>query len=195
MASIVRERFRLIGMNREFAASRIDVNAFAAAADTLSGETPVSNFERLGSELAEPAVDTRVTWEASGERRAGGDGAPAPWLHLRVEATLPFVCQRCLTTVQLPLTIDRAFRFAADEETAALEDEASDEDVLVAARDFDLLALIEDELLMEVPVTPRHEVCPVPVQLSVADPGFAEAEEAAVNPFAALDALRGRKPG
>ena len=195
MASIVRERFRLIGMNREFAASRIDVNAFAAAADTLSGETPVSNFERLGSELAEPAVDTRVTWEASGERRAGGDGAPAPWLHLRVEATLPFVCQRCLTTVQLPLTIDRAFRFAADEETAALEDEASDEDVLVAVRDFDLMALIEDELLMEVPVTPRHEVCPVPVQLSVADPGFAEAEEAAVNPFAALDALRGRKPG
>jgi hypothetical protein len=31
--------------------------------------------------------------------------------------------------------------------------------------------------------------------LSVADPGFEEAEEAAANPFAALDALRGRKPG
>lgn len=170
------------------------MNAFATAADTLTGETAVSTFERLGSELAEPAADARVTWEATGERRAGADGALAPWLHLRVAATLPFVCQRCLTPVQLPLTVDRAFRFAADEETAALEDEVSDEDVLVAARDFDLLALIEDELLMEVPVTPRHEVCPVPVQLSVADPGFEEAEEAAANPFAALDALRGRKP-
>lgn len=182
-------------MNREFAASRIDVNAFAAAADTLAGQTPVSVFERLGSELAEPATDARVNWEATGERRPGGNGALASWLHLRVEATLPFVCQRCLTPVQLPLTVDRAFRFAPDEETAAVEDEASEEDVLVAARDFDLLALIEDELLMEIPVTPRHEVCPVPVQLSVADPGFQEAEEAAPNPFAALDALRGRKPG
>ena len=171
------------------------MNAFATAADTLTGETPVSDFERLGSELAEPAADTRVTWEATGERRAGADGALAPWLHLRVEATLPFVCQRCLTPVQLPLTVDRAFRFVADEETAALEDEASDEDVLVAARDSHLLPLIEDELLMEVPVTPRHEVCPVPVPLSVATPGFAAAEEAAANPFAALDALRGRKPG
>lgn len=190
----MRERFRLTGMNREFAASRIDVNAFATAADSLTGETPVSDFERLRSELAEPAADARVTWEATGERRAGGDGVLAPWLHLRVEATLPFVCQRCLTPVQLPLTVDRAFRFVADEETAALEDEASDEDVLVAARDFDLLALIEDELLMEVPVTPRHEVCPVPVRLSVADPGFEEAEEAAPNPFAVLEALRDRKP-
>lgn len=181
-------------MNREFATSRIDVNAFATAADTLGGETPVSDFERLVSELAEPAADAPVRWEAIGERRAGGDGAMAPWLHLRVEATLPFVCQRCLTSVQLPLLVDRAFRFAADEATAALEDEASEEDVLVAARDFDLLALIEDELLMEVPVTPRHDVCPVPVRLSVMDPGFEEAEEAAPNPFAALEALRGRKP-
>lgn len=181
-------------MNRESGASRLDVNAFATAANTLAGDTPVSDFERLSAELAEPGTDARVTWEATGERRAGGDGAPAPWLHLRVEATLPFVCQRCLTPVQLPLTVDRAFRFVADEETAAFEDEASEEDVLVAARDFDLLALIEDELLMEVPATPRHDVCPVPVRLSVADPDFEEAQEAAASPFAALEALRGRKP-
>ena len=170
------------------------MNAFATGADTLTGDAPVSDFERLSAELAEPETDARVTWKATGERRAGGDGVPAPWLYLRVEATLPFVCQRCLTPVQLPLTVDRAFRFAADEETAALEDEASEEDVLVAARDFDLLALIEDELLMEIPVTPRHDVCPVPVRLSVADPGFEEAQEAAASPFAALEALRGRKP-
>lgn len=181
-------------MNRELATSRLDVNAFAAAVDTLAGSTLVSDFARLSSELAEPSADAHVAWEVAGERRAGGDGAPASWLHLRAEATLPFVCQRCLTIVQLPLAVDRAFRFVADEETAALEDEASEEDVLVAARDFDLLGLIEDELLMEIPVTPRHEVCPVPVRLSVADPGFEEAEEAATSPFAALEALRGRKP-
>ena len=59
------------------------MNAFATAADTLTGETPVSDFERLGSELAEPAADTRVTWEATGERRAGGRMAHGAGLHGR----------------------------------------------------------------------------------------------------------------
>lgn len=180
-------------MNREFVPSRLDVNAFATEAGHLAGSEPVADFERLSSELAEPATDGRIDWSAHGEQRTGGDGVLAPWLHLAVHALLPFVCQRCLTPVKLPLKVERDFRFAADEATAALEDETSEEEVLATARDFDLLALIEDELLMEVPVTPRHEVCPVPVQLSAVDPGFEEAEETAVNPFAVLGSLRGRK--
>lgn len=60
------------------------------------------------------------------------------------------------------LYVDRSFRFVPDEETAELEDDDSDEDVLALSSEFNLLELIEDELLMEVPVVPRHEVCPVP---------------------------------
>ncbi|MGJ7490415.1 YceD family protein [Variovorax sp. ZT4R33] len=180
-------------MNREFVTSRLDVTAFATAAAALTGNAPAPEFQRLSAELAEPAPQAHVSWEVRGELRAGSEGVMAPWLHLKVDTVLPFVCQRCLTPVQLPLTVDRSFRFAADEATAALEDESSEEDVLAAERDFDLLGLIEDELLMEVPVTPRHEVCPVPVQLSAVDPDFEQAEETAAKPFAVLGALRGRK--
>jgi uncharacterized protein len=51
--------------------------------------------------------------------------------------------------------------------------------------------LIEDEVLMDLPVVPRHAVCPVPVKLATADPDF---ELAAVkpNPFAALSALKAK---
>lgn len=190
---IVRERFRLATMSREFTPGRLDVNRFAEAAATLSGEEPVQAYSRLGAELAGPAADSRVRWEAVGTERNGHAEAAVPWLHLSASSTVPLVCQRCLTPVDVELKVDRWFRFVADEGTAAVEDEESDEDVLVASRDFDLHALIEDELLMEIPVTPRHEHCPEPVKLSAVDPEFDAAEAARPNPFAVLGRLRSDK--
>ena len=191
---IVRERFRLMPMTREFAPGRLDVNSFAEAAASLSGNDPVPSYERLSAELAVPAADARVVWDAAGASRAGSGGTPVPWLHLRAQTLVPFVCQRCLAPVEVELKVDRWFRFAADEATAAAEDEESEEDVLVSSRDFDLRALIEDELLMEIPVTPRHESCPDPVKLSAADPDFETAQAERPNPFAVLGSLRSRKP-
>ncbi|RZI68529.1 YceD family protein [Variovorax guangxiensis] len=180
-------------MKREFAPSRLDVIGFAEESASLSGTDPVASYERLSAELAGAEPGDHVAWTAIGENRTGSDGAPVAWLHLHVETTLPFVCQRCLTAVPLALTVDRWFRFASDEEAAAVEDEEADEDVLVAARDFDLKGLIEDELLMEIPVTPRHDVCPEPVQLFAVDPDFEEASAARPNPFAVLGTLKPRK--
>jgi uncharacterized protein len=43
---------------------------------------------------------------------------------------------------------------------------------------------------MEVPVAPRHEVCPVPVKMSAEDPEFASAESEREHPFAVLGRLK-----
>ncbi|KAF1067950.1 MULTISPECIES: DUF177 domain-containing protein [unclassified Variovorax] len=183
-------------MKREFAPGRLDVAGFAAAAATLSADDPVRNYTRLVDEMAaEAPSDAVVHWEADGEQRVGADGREEPWLHLTAEATVPLVCQRCLSPVDTPVQVDRWFRFVADEETAAVQDEESEEDLLVASRDFDLHALIEDELLMEIPVMPVHDVCPAPVQLSAVDPDFESPDKERENPFAVLGALRSRKPG
>ncbi len=190
---IVRERFRLVRMTREFVPGRLDVNGFADAAATLSGDTPVPAYARLSAELAAPAPEALVSWSATGEDRVNAAGTSVPWLRLSAQVRVPFVCQRCLSPVEVDLEVDRWFRFAADEATAAAEDEEAEEDVLVASRDFDLHALIEDELLMEIPVTPRHEVCPEPVRLSAADPEFEGEESARPNPFAVLGSLRSGK--
>ena len=61
---IVRERFRLATMSREFTAGRLDVNRFAEMAATLSGDEPLEAYPRLAAELAGPAADSRVRWEA-----------------------------------------------------------------------------------------------------------------------------------
>ena len=194
MGTIVRDGFRLDWMKTEFAPQRLDVNAFAENGGILSGSTALKDFPRLSAETTGVAPDAAVPWEARGESRTGATGAAEPWLHLMADATVPLVCQRCLGPVDTELVVDRWFRFAADEETAALEDETSEEDVLVASREFDLQALLEDELIMEIPVTPRHEMCPEPPRLSAVDEDFDAAAEATPNPFAVLGALRPPKP-
>jgi uncharacterized protein len=182
-----------VQMNREFAPTRLDVAGFAAEEGTLAAVDLIAKYPRLVSELADPAEDIAVRWEADGAQRAGATGGPVPWLHLVASAVVPLVCQRCLTPVETGLEVDRWFRFVPDEATAEAEDDASEEDLLVTSRDFNLQELVEDELLMEIPVTPVHEVCPVPVKLSVADADFEESEAAKPSPFAVLGALRSHK--
>jgi uncharacterized protein len=181
-------------MKREFAPERLDVAGFAEAGARLSSEDALTRYGRLAAEAVEPTPIGVVAWDAVGEERRDAAGRAEPWLHLSAHATLPLVCQRCLAPVQTRIEVDRWFRFAPDEDAAAALDEDSEEDVLVASRDFDLHGLIEDELLMELPITPRHEVCPQDVPLSVADPDFEAAEQDRPNPFAALAKLRSGKP-
>jgi uncharacterized protein len=193
MAVIVRDGFRLDWMKTEFAPRRLDIAAFADAGATLSGTTPLHDFPRLSADAPSAPSDAVVRWQASGARRAGATGASAAWLHLVADTRVPLVCQRCLALVETELAVDRWFRFAADEETAAFEDEDAEEDVLVISRDFDLQALLEDELLMEIPVTPRHDVCPQAPSLSAVDADFEASEQTKPNPFAVLGTLRPRK--
>jgi uncharacterized protein len=181
-------------MKREFAPAGLDVRAFANAQASLSGEAPLATFPRLADEAVTPGEPDAVHWTATGEERADATGAEVPWVHLHAEAAIALTCQRCLAPVVEHLESDRWFRFAPDETVAAAEDELADEDVLALSREFDLLGLIEDELLMEIPVTPRHDVCPQPVVLSAQDPDFEAAQEEKAKPFAVLEALRTKKP-
>ena len=177
-------------MSKDFSATRLDVRAFAQAGGHLEGEAPLSAFKRLAADaLAVEGEQFMVRWEADGElvEQTGGNGHV--WLHVSAEVELPMTCQRCLTEAHIPLYVNRSFRFVADEATAELEDDDSDEDLLALSREFDLLALIEDELLMDVPVVPRHEECPVPVKLESSDADFEQANEQKENPFAVLQSF------
>jgi uncharacterized protein len=110
-------------------------------------------------------------------------------LHVDAHLTLPLICQRCLGPVNVTIHVQRSYRFVESEAQAELEDEESEDDLLVFSGDFDLAALIEDEVLMDMPVVPRHEVCPVPVKLAAVDVDF-EAVSVKPNPFAALAVLK-----
>ena len=181
----------------------VDLRSLAQKGETLSGTAPLSAFERLSDGL--PAVDQAtvpVTWSAQAQWReplAGAAAVPGAragaeaqlWLHLQAGGEVPQTCQRCLGAYAQPVEVNRWFRFVADEATAEAEDDDSDEDLLVLEPRFDLAALVEDELLLALPLVPMHEVCPQPVRMSAGEIDESEPAERP-NPFAALAALKGR---
>ena len=180
-------------MKQEFLPRHLDLKAFARAKGRLAGESPLSDFERLKGE-AQGRSTGPVTWAAGGEMRPNQVGHDQVWLHLTARTTLALVCQRCMRPMDTPIASDRWFRFAPDEATAAALDDESEEDVLVLDGAFDLMELVEDELLMSLPLVPRHERCPVDVKLTVTDADF-ESDAVKPHPFARLASLRVDKSG
>jgi len=177
-------------MTKQFTPRRLDVRAFAEEGGELAGHEPVKSHPRLLAEAQGRGGDTPVAWSAMGELRNPRHVHPQVWLHLAASTTLSLTCQRCLNPVDMAVKVDRDFRFVADEQAAAVEDEESEEDVLALSHSFDLLELVEDELLMELPLAPRHETCP-PVSVEVADDGFEGTSSRRENPFAVLGRLKG----
>lgn len=173
---------------------RFDVLAFAEAGASLDGADALEGFERLLAERhAEGTASSVVRWSARGEMRPDAGGRLVPWLHLLVTLDLSVVCQRCLGPVVVTLEVDRWFRFVADEATAEAEDDDSEEDVLALEPRPDLLALVEDELLMAIPLVPMHEQCPelLTSERAKAGTGIQEAApEQKPHPFAALAQLK-----
>ncbi len=179
-------------MPSEPAPPRLDVRAFAQAGQKRSGTEPLSAFARLMKETGGRGAENPVRWSAQGELRHQGLPTAAAWLHLQVQASLPLTCQRCLGEVAVPLEVDRSFRFVADEATADAQDEESEEDLLVASEDFDLHALVEDELILELPLIPSHDQCPAPLAGGTAVPAAEESEDPPKkpSPFAVLAQLK-----
>ena len=175
---------------RDFDPFRLDVTAFAKAAGELEGRWPLLQFDRLtDSAVADalPAAAGEVAWRARGEARATRGGETQVWLHMAATTDVPLECQRCLKAVDVPLAIERSFLFVHGEDAAAQLDTDSEDDVLALTRALDLRELIEDELLLALPIVPRHEICPVPLAAPVDDEQVVEDKP---NPFAALAGLK-----
>jgi uncharacterized protein len=167
----------------------LDVAAFAKQGGDESGSCALVELDRLCDEAhgeARPAALERMEWHATGELRPQRGAEPQVWLHLEGQARLALVCQRCLQPVEAALQATRSFQFVAGEEQAAAVDADSEDDVLALTRTLDLIGLVEDELLLALPLVPRHEVCPQP--LKVRDDGALFEER--VHPFAALGGLK-----
>lgn len=180
-------------MTHDYAPHALDIAAFCKAQRSLAGDNKLIEYARVnpdGIALEEGGAQL-VCWRAQGRTLKDAAGRDELWLDLHIETAVPQICQRCLQPARLALEIERSFRFVADEQTAAALDEMSDDDVLVVSRRFDLHELIEDEILMALPLVPRHEVCPVQVRWAVEDADYEQAQkESKRNPFAALEDLK-----
>lgn len=177
---------------RAFDPSRLDVAAFAQAGAMLSGEWPLAYLDRLAAcqpaESQQQELPKPVDWKVVGDLRQKPGAQPEIWLHLKASTSLSLECQRCLRSVGAALGVERSLRFVADEAVAAELDAESEDDVLALTRALDLKALVEDELLLALPIVPRHDICPQPLPAPQVE--SAPESEPAQNPFAALQVLK-----
>ncbi|MET0382673.1 MAG: DUF177 domain-containing protein [Burkholderiaceae bacterium] len=187
-----------------FDPSRLPVARFAAESRELGGDWAIAELARLaasecvpdaGSAVASRAaadLSRRVRWHVVGSLRSVG-GQPQIWLALTADADVVLQCQRCLSPLDETVRVDRRFRFVDDEATAAALDDEMEDDALALSPTLDLRELVEDEMLLALPLVPRHAQCPQPLPTSFGDVEIVGSP--AARPFAALAALRKESGG
>lgn len=132
----------------------IDPILLAERGTHLAGTLPLRGMARLRElcldDEGEVAVELRFG-RAEGENR--------PRMVGRLQVTLHVTCQRCLERMDLRLSVTPHLLFLRPGEP---EEAGIAEDVVVVDRPLSLNALVEDELLLAMPMIPMHEpdACP-----------------------------------
>jgi len=155
----------------------IDSLVFGVEGASLQGEVPLATLARLADLLVD------VTGSLAYRLEGGVGSRDRAQLLLEVDGMLSLCCQRCLEPLAYAVELRSLFEFVAnDSELTQEELEDDSRDFLPAEKELDVLALIEDEILLALPTVPRHDDCVLP----------AARESTIESPFSVLAGLKGR---
>jgi uncharacterized protein len=163
----------------------VDASRLAAHGARIEGDIPLGRLERLRSALHSTVGEAHVLLEFS----LGAHGLVI--VRGRVVCDLPLVCQRC--SQRLVRHVEAAICVGlvqSDEEADQLPDEF--EPHLLEGGKLAPATLVEDELILALPVVPRHDDDCGALEQVVAEPPTQD--EQRPNPFAVLAALRKKPP-
>jgi uncharacterized protein len=130
----------------------IDAFEFARKGLEASGSLAIEQLERL--DVLERSGS--LEWRATGSCDADG----RPFLGLAVKGKLVLACQRCLEPMVHEVNVGSQLLLARDEaQAAAVPLEELEFDAVVGSERFDLGELIEDEIILSLPLVPKHDRC------------------------------------
>ena len=127
----------------------IDSLEFARTEQILRGSLPILGLTRLQDSLYDAVglVDFVV--------QGGHDARRRPTLSLEVSGVLHLRCQRCLGQLDFPLQLVGTVLVGNPGDTAgALADEENE--WIEASAQLDVASLVEDEIILGLPYSPRH---------------------------------------
>lgn len=84
------------------------------------------------------------------------DEAGTLFLHLSIETAISLTCQRCMQLFEYPVVRETTMQVAETEE-AARELPEDIEPILLDENRLDLVELLEDELMLAIPIVAMHE--------------------------------------
>lgn len=158
----------------------IDSLNFARNGQRISGEVPVAELPRLLEELDNPQGILSYTVQG------GVDKQGVHRLDVSVDGQCQLRCQRCLGALDYALQLDVRLLLRDQAELDALDESVEEEeyDSILADAHLDVLELLEEEILLSLPIAPKHESggC------QAADGENTDQDES--NPFAVLEKLK-----
>ena len=122
-----------------------------------AGFLTMSDMPRLAKEASSVNPGDGFAWQMETHFEDSPGSEPRQILDLALKGRLHLVCQRCLQDCAVNLDEKRRFVLVASEAEAddyPLEDE--EQEPLVASQHFNLLETIEDEVLLSLPLIPKH---------------------------------------
>lgn len=154
----------------------IDSLDFAHRGGEVSGEVPVAELPRMADMLADSVG--KISYVVRG--LTGKDGKPQ--LGLILDGVCNLRCQRCLNALSYPVKLVSRLRLVTEGEVDNADIEDDEVDSIPAEKRLDVLALLEEELLLSLPIAPKHGLgaCQVAV----------EGLNRSNNPFAVLAGLK-----
>jgi uncharacterized protein len=190
-------------MNRNQVLPQVELSADPSTLHRINFCAPQSY---QGTGFLEISALTRVAEEASSVEQGDGfhwqikthfsdspGSEPQQILELRLKGRIHLVCQICLQDCGLDLAQKSRFVMVASEaEADAFPMEDDQQEPLVASQHFDLLGLIEDEILLSLPLIPKHPegVCQAHAASFGEGEALADSSEKPLNPFNILKNMK-----
>ena len=155
----------------------IDTRRFCERKESLFAALGPEDLPRLDAEVIEDfaPVEVNVGVVVSPRGLSG--------LFVDLDGAVMLTCQRCMQPVEVGIR-RRALFELVDSSSALDADDDDDWDRLLHSDRFDLIHLVEDEMLLALPYSPRHDRCETVERTSAGEK---------VSPFAGLAALKGAK--
>jgi len=158
----------------------------------LQGQLPLARFTRLvdATESDKGFVNAELEFSQDSQGQAIVRG--------RIRCQLRLICQRCMQTMDWPIDTSFTLAFIESESEIELLGEAY-EPLILEDSMLSLVEMLEDELLLVLPIVPSHELdeCEATEILAENTEDLAEAEEEVPsekeNPFAVLAGLKDLK--
>jgi uncharacterized protein len=153
---------------------------FARNGESLRGCVAIESLNRLQDSLF--SSEGELAYTLTGKRGENGK----LFLICGVKGMLQLRCQRCLDALAYPVSIESELELAEDEQDlVGVADEDDLTDAIPADPKMDVLALIEDEVLLGLPMAPMH----APGDCK-ANENLGQAMSGKKNAFSALAALK-----
>jgi uncharacterized protein len=160
---------------------RIDPLRLAEGKRILRGVLDLASLPRFGAYLTEADGKVQV------EMEFGVDEEGIRFVHGRLATEVGIACQRCLESFRLPLESEFQLGVVTDERDAErLPDHY--EPLLVGSEPAQLKDIVEDELILSLPIVPKHPDARCPGQKVTEQEE--ESQPQRENPFAVLAKLK-----